>query len=131
MPISEKETTLYIASLRAAFTILLSTRHINAPERHEGLVAAIAFESMDKRLTFLALGIFLTFVLHDRLESFFQARRCGIESKLCTIAAVSSDSKLLRPSAARGSSHLLSANSNLIIQSKPPLQFARQPERFL
>src|SRR4051812_4199220 len=39
------DNTFYIALLLALFTILFGTRHLDASERHEGLVAAIAFES--------------------------------------------------------------------------------------
>ena len=58
------DNTLYIALLLAAFTILFGTRHLDASERHEGLVAAIAFESLVKLLAFLALGLFVTFGLY-------------------------------------------------------------------
>jgi Na+/proline symporter len=40
----------------AAFTILFGTRHLDATERHEGMVAAIAFESIVKLVAFLAVG---------------------------------------------------------------------------
>ena len=43
----------YIALLLAAFTILFGTRHLDATERHEGMVAAIAFESLVKLLAFM------------------------------------------------------------------------------
>src|SRR2546421_2650138 len=41
-----EDTALYGALLLAAFTIVFGTRHLDATERHEGMVAAIAFESM-------------------------------------------------------------------------------------
>jgi Na+/proline symporter len=44
----------------AAFTMLFGTRHLDATERHEGMVAAIAFESVVKLVAFLAVGIFVT-----------------------------------------------------------------------
>ncbi len=50
------DNTFYIAMLLAAFTILFGTRHLDATERHEGLVAAIAFESLVKLLAFIAVG---------------------------------------------------------------------------
>jgi hypothetical protein len=59
------DNTLYIALLLAAFTILFGTRHLDASERHEGLVAAIAFESLVKLLAFIAVGMFATFVIYD------------------------------------------------------------------
>ncbi|MGH8742704.1 MAG: sodium:solute symporter family transporter, partial [Burkholderiales bacterium] len=36
------DTALYVALLLAAFSILFGTRHLDAAERHEGMVAAIA-----------------------------------------------------------------------------------------
>ena len=59
------DTALYVALLLAAFTIAFGARHIDATERHEGMVAAVAFESLIKLLAFLAVGIFLTFQLFD------------------------------------------------------------------
>ncbi len=55
------DTGLYVALLLAAFTILFGTRHLDATERHEGMVAAIAFESIVKLVAFLVAGVFVTF----------------------------------------------------------------------
>lgn len=57
------DTAFYVALMMAAFSILFGTRHIDASERHEGLVAAIAFESMVKLVAFSAVGIFVTWNL--------------------------------------------------------------------
>ena len=65
------DTALYVALLLAAFTIAFGTRHLDASERHEGMVAAIAFESVVKLLAFLAVGIFVTFVLYDGFHDIF------------------------------------------------------------
>jgi Na+/proline symporter/nitrogen-specific signal transduction histidine kinase len=43
----------------AIFAILFGTRHIDPNEHHEGMVAAIAFESCVKLLAFLAVGIYV------------------------------------------------------------------------
>src|SRR5512139_2336959 len=59
-----QDTALYIAMMLAAFTILFGTRHLDATERHEGLVAALAFESVVKLLAFLAVGAFVTFAVY-------------------------------------------------------------------
>ncbi|MCP4125558.1 MAG: histidine kinase [Gammaproteobacteria bacterium] len=59
------DTALYIALLLAAFTILFGTRQIDVSERHEGMVAAIAFESVVKLVAFLCVGMFVTFGLFD------------------------------------------------------------------
>ena len=59
------DSAFYIALLLAAFTIVFGTRHLDATERHEGMVAAIAFESLVKLLAFVAAGVFVTYVVHD------------------------------------------------------------------
>jgi len=66
-----QDSALYIALILAAFTILFGTRHLDATERHEGMVAAIAFESLVKLLAFVAVGIFVTFFLYDGFDDIF------------------------------------------------------------
>ena len=70
-PLFLGDTTFYIAMLLAAFTILFGTRHLDAAERHEGLVAAIAFESVIKLLAFIAVGLFVTFWVYDGFAEIF------------------------------------------------------------
>jgi len=60
-----QDTAFYVALLLALFTILFGTRHLDASERHEGLVAAIAFESIVKLVALTAVGLFVTFGLYD------------------------------------------------------------------
>ncbi|HEX6980315.1 MAG TPA: sensor histidine kinase [Alphaproteobacteria bacterium] len=69
-PIFE-DTALYVAALMAAFAMLYGTRHIDVTERHEGMVAAIAFESTVKLIAFLCLGAFVTFVMFDGFDDIF------------------------------------------------------------
>jgi len=66
-----QDTALYVALLLAAFTIVFGTRHLDATERHEGMVAAIAFESLVKLLAFLAVGLFVTFGLYNGFGDVF------------------------------------------------------------
>ena len=54
---------LVVALVLAGFTIAFGTRHLDNSERHEGLVAAIAVESIVKLVAFLAVGAFVTFGL--------------------------------------------------------------------
>jgi hypothetical protein len=70
-PLFLGDNTFYIAMLLAAFTILFGTRHLDATERHEGLVAAIAFESLVKLLAFIAVGLFVTFWMYDGFGDIF------------------------------------------------------------
>ena len=55
-----RDSTLYVALLLAGFTVVFGTRHLDTTERHEGMVAAIAFESIVKLLAFMAVGAFVT-----------------------------------------------------------------------
>ena len=54
------DTAFHVALILAVFAILFGARHIDATEHHEGLVQAIAFESLVKLFAFLAVGIFIT-----------------------------------------------------------------------
>ena len=60
-----RDTALYMALALAAFTMIFGTRHLDATERHEGMVAAIAFESLVKLVAFLAVGIVVSFYIYD------------------------------------------------------------------
>ncbi len=66
-----QDTAFYVAFILAAFAVLFGTRKPEATERHEGLVAAIAFESVVKLLAFLALGLFVTYGLYSGFEDLF------------------------------------------------------------
>lgn len=47
------------------FAILFGARHISLREKHEGLVVAMAFESVVKLVALLALGLYVTFGVFD------------------------------------------------------------------
>ena len=64
-------TALYVAVFMALFTIAFGTRGVDVRERHEGMVAAIAFESIVKLVAFLAVGFYVTFVLFDGFGDVF------------------------------------------------------------
>ncbi|HWA36718.1 MAG TPA: sensor histidine kinase, partial [Burkholderiales bacterium] len=65
------DTAFWVAMILAAFTIAFGTRHLDAAEHHQGMVAAIAFESLVKLLAFLAVGIFVTFGLYNGFGDLF------------------------------------------------------------
>ncbi len=56
---------LLVAVSLAAFAVLFGTRHIDATEHQHGLMLAIAVESIVKLVAFLAVGIFVTFVMFE------------------------------------------------------------------
>ena len=57
------DIALFVALLMAAFAVLFGTRHIDATEHQDGLMLAIATESVVKLVAFLAVGVFVTFVM--------------------------------------------------------------------
>jgi Na+/proline symporter/signal transduction histidine kinase/ActR/RegA family two-component response regulator len=57
------DIALFVALLMAAFAVLFGTRHTDATEHQDGLMLAIATESIIKLIAFLAVGIFVTFAM--------------------------------------------------------------------
>jgi len=55
------ESKLVVALLLGAFAAIFGARHLDPMERHEGLVAVVAFESLVKIVAFLAVGIYVTY----------------------------------------------------------------------
>jgi len=66
-----QDNTFYISLVLIGFIILFGTRSIDASEKHVGLVAAVAFESVVKLVAFLAVGVFVTFGLFNGFEDIF------------------------------------------------------------
>ena len=66
-----RNTGLVVTFMLAIFAILFGTRHIDASEQHEGMVVAIAFESIVKLVAFLAVGLFVTFGLFGGFGDLF------------------------------------------------------------
>jgi Na+/proline symporter/signal transduction histidine kinase len=79
------DSAFWMALVLATFTILFGTRHLDASERHEGMVAAIAFESLVKLVAFLAVGIFITYGIYDGLPDIFA--RAGAHPRLSSLFA--------------------------------------------
>ncbi len=59
------DTPLVITLALAAFAILFGTRHTDATEHQDGLMLAIAAESVVKLIAFLAVGLFVVFQVLD------------------------------------------------------------------
>ncbi len=66
-----QDSTLYMALALAGFTIVFGARHLDSTERHEGMVAAIAFESLVKLVAFMAVGAFVVWGLFDGWQDLF------------------------------------------------------------
>ena len=59
------DIALFVALSMATFAVLFGTRHIDATEHQDGLMLAVAAESIVKLVAFLAVGIFVTFWMFD------------------------------------------------------------------
>jgi len=66
------DVAFFVALLLAIFGMLFGTRTLDSSEKHEGLVVAVAFESLVKLIAFLAVGIFVTYGLFDGFGDIFQ-----------------------------------------------------------
>jgi Na+/proline symporter len=70
-PASTTGPALFTAGALAVFTVLFGVRSVEATERHEGVVLAVALESLVKLLAFLLLGGFVTFGLFGGFADVF------------------------------------------------------------
>ena len=65
-----RDLGLYVTLLMAAFSILFGTRHIDATEHHQGMVAAIA-PTGGLLLAFVTIGAFVTYGMFDGFGDIF------------------------------------------------------------
>ncbi|MGZ5155081.1 MAG: ATP-binding protein [Caldimonas sp.] len=70
-----RDSTFYFALALAGFTMVFGARHLDSAEKHEGMVAAIAFESVVKLVAFLAVGVFVTWGLFNGPVDLFERAR--------------------------------------------------------
>lgn len=55
------ESKLVVAVLLGAFAVIFGARHLDPMERHEGLIAVVAFESLVKLVAFLFVGFYVAY----------------------------------------------------------------------
>ena len=68
------DVALFVALAMATFAVLFGTRHTDATEHQDGLMLAVAAESIVKLMAFLAVGVFVTFVMfHGPVALFARA----------------------------------------------------------
>jgi Na+/proline symporter/signal transduction histidine kinase len=67
------DTALWVGAALAAFAVLFGARHIDATEHHEGVTLAVAFESVLKLVSFLAVGAFVVWGLWGGFGPLFSA----------------------------------------------------------
>ena len=64
-------TGLILALILSLFSIIFGARRLVSSERHEGLIAAVAFESLVKLVALLVVGLFVTYGLFDGFIDIF------------------------------------------------------------
>ncbi|WP_336070252.1 sensor histidine kinase [Mesoflavibacter sp. CH_XMU1404-2] len=57
------DSTFYVALLLAVFATFFGTQNTDASEKHKGIIASVAFESILKLLFFLVIGVYATYYL--------------------------------------------------------------------
>jgi Na+/proline symporter/signal transduction histidine kinase len=62
----------FITLILGIFAIIFGARRLDSSERHEGLIFAIAFESIVKLIAFLFVGYFVTYGLFDGFADIFE-----------------------------------------------------------
>jgi len=74
--------------LMIAFTIIFGVRKLDPTERHQGMITAVAAESIIKLTAFLACGIFITYIAHNGIADLFaDTRALGIDlSEVITLS---------------------------------------------
>jgi len=65
------DISLLVAITLAVFSVLFGTRHADATEHQNGLMMAIAMESVIKLLAFLCVGVFVTWFLFDGVQDLY------------------------------------------------------------
>ena len=65
------DISLLVALAMAVFAILFGTRHVDATEHQDGLMLAIATESIVKLVAFLAVGLYVTFWMYGGPTALF------------------------------------------------------------
>lgn len=71
------DIALFVALSMATFAVLFGTRHIDATEHQDGLMLAIATESLVKLFAFLAVGIYVTFWMFGGPDALFEAAQAN------------------------------------------------------
>lgn len=82
------DRSLWVVVVLVVFAALFGTRHLDVTERHEGLVAAIAFESVVKLGAFLLLGAWIAFVVFPGPGALVEAVQAKFVTAIPPIDAV-------------------------------------------
>jgi phosphoserine phosphatase RsbU/P len=82
------------------FSVIFGARKLASSERHEGLIAAVAFESLVKLISLVGVGIFITYFLHNGFSDIFiRFREAHLTdfNRLLTINAIHTSADVIPP----------------------------------
>ncbi|MCH3880986.1 MULTISPECIES: sensor histidine kinase [Tenacibaculum] len=83
------DSTFYVALLLAVFAAFFGTQRTDASEKHKGIIASVAFESILKLVFFLIIGVYVTFYLFDGTSDIYNQMSVAPNFKeLTTISGV-------------------------------------------
>jgi Na+/proline symporter len=77
----EMESKLIVALLLGVFAVIFGARELDPMERHEGLIAVVAFESLVKLISFIAAGIYVTYIIFGGYGAIFEGLSQMIAAK--------------------------------------------------
>ncbi|PKN16142.1 MAG: stage II sporulation protein E [Deltaproteobacteria bacterium HGW-Deltaproteobacteria-23] len=103
---------LIFAVFISIFGIIFGARTVATQKRHEGLVAAIAFESVVKLLAFLCVGVYVTYFLFNGVTDIFMQMKANhpeLFSNLTTLGGLNNTSY------ANWSTNLILAMSSIML----------------
>ncbi|AXG69842.1 sensor histidine kinase WalK [Kordia sp. SMS9] len=84
------DSTFYVALLLAIFATFFGTQNTDASEKHKGIIASVAFESIIKLVFFLIIGVYITFYLFDGTTDIYNQMSASMENfqELVTLGSV-------------------------------------------
>lgn len=83
------DSTFYVALLLAIFATFFGTQNTDASEKHKGIIATVAFESVLKLVFFLVIGVYVTYYLFDGTTDIYnQISKSGNFKQLTTLSGV-------------------------------------------
>ena len=85
------------AVILSVFSIIFGARYLVSSERHEGLTAAIAVESIVKLISFLCVGIYVTYFLFDGFTDIFSRLQTADPETLKRLTTIGNDKDLSYP----------------------------------
>ncbi|MEY2692826.1 MAG: hypothetical protein RIT03_1216, partial [Bacteroidota bacterium] len=66
-----KDSTTYVAFALALFSSIYGTRYVDASEKRNGIITAVAIESVVKLLFFLIIGLYVTYFVFDGFDDIY------------------------------------------------------------